>query len=143
MDMSIIVSLASVLTSAIIAVITLIANAINQTKAIEKQHQYELEIENLRHQNQNQDKLREEQYRVISSMAPFALVMAEDPDAGREDLYSLALHLAACSDPYDSVGEAANALLAALTRDYKNKDKIVWTMLIENCARSVNYRIPA
>lgn len=141
MDFSAIISLASVGTSFFITMANIVIGFVDKKQTIEKQHQYDLEIEKIKHQYQNQDKLREEQYRVVSDMAPYGIIMTENPDAGREDLYALALHLAACSNPYDQVGESANQLLNALTKDFpENKYKIIWTMLIENCARSINHQ---
>lgn len=139
MDFSAIVSLVSVITSAGVTVANLLITATAQKEANQQKHRYELELENLRHLHENKEKLREKQYNVLSSMAPYGLAMNEDPDTNREDLYTLALNLAACSNPEDTVGESANALLRALTTDYKDKDKISWTYLIESCARSVNY----
>lgn len=140
MDASSIISLVSVGTSFVITITNIIIGFVDKKQTAEKQHQHELEIEKIKHQYQSQDKLREEQYRVVSDMAPYGIIMSENPDEGREDLYALALHLAACSNPHDQVGESATQLLNALTKDYKDKNKTLWTMLIENCARSINYQ---
>lgn len=141
MDASAIISLVSVGTSFVITIANIIIGFVDKKQTAEKQHQHELEIEKIKHQYQSQDKLREEQYRVVSDMAPLGIIMSENPDEGREDLYALALHLAACSNLYDQVGESATQLLNALTKDFqKNKNKILWTMLIESCARSINYQ---
>lgn len=138
MDLSVIVSLVSVITSAVVTVINLRVSASAQKDANQQKYRYELELENLRNQNESKEKARDTQYQVVSKMANYSLSMMEDPDNYRDTMYTLALQLAACSSPYDMVGESAQALIQALTIDYKNKDKILWNYLIESCARSVN-----
>ena len=138
MDLSTIVSLVSVITSAVVTVVNIRVSASAQKDANQQKYRYELQLESLRSQNESKEKARDTQYQVVSKMAEYSLSMMEDPDNFRDIMYTLALQLAACSNPYDIVGESAQALIRALTVNYKDKNAILWNNLIENCARSVN-----
>lgn len=138
MDLSTIVSLVSVITSAAVTVINLYISAAAQKDANQQKYRYELELENLRSQNETKEKARDTQYKVVSEMSHYCLEMMKDPDNYRDTIYTLALQLAACSNPHDIVGESAQSLIKALTDNYKDKEKIKWNYLIESCARSVN-----
>lgn len=142
-DFSWIVSLVSVIASAIVSVISVISSAKMQRDMEAKKHEYELTIENLRHTNTHGDDLRQKRYEIVSKMGPYAVLFDAGNYSGRMELYSLALQLAACadlSDPNDYVGNSANNLLRALTENFQNRDKIEWPMIIESCARAVNYQ---
>lgn len=138
MDLSTIVSLVSVITSAVVTVVNIRVSASAQKDANQQKYRYELQLESLRSQNESKEKARDTQYEVVSNMAHYCLVMMENPDNYRDTIYTLALQLAACSNPHDMVGESAQSLIKALTDNYKDKEKIKWNYLIENCARSVN-----
>lgn len=142
-DFSWIVSIVSVVSSAVITVISVITTAKTQREIEAKKHEYELAAENLRHVNAHGDALRQKQYEIISQMGPLAIHFDAGDYSDRDKLYALALQLAACADLSNSddyVGESASSLLHALTNNFKNRDKIKWSTIIESCARAVNYQ---
>ena len=96
-DVTGVVPLISVIATSTVTAISMILNVRAQLKSMIMEHEHNLELEKLRHNNQDQDKLRAEQYAILSQMAPYAFDMTSDPNRSRKELYVLALKLLSCS----------------------------------------------
>lgn len=100
--------------------------------------EFDIEIVKVKNELETQEKLKEKQIELISQMVPYAIEMSQANHENRYKFLALAYRLESASTYNSYARDSASNLVNALTKNYENKDKILWLYLIEDCANSVN-----
>lgn len=141
-DYTWIVSLVSVITSAVVTIFSVSSSAKTQRLAENERHAHQLELERFKHTNTSREAMCSQQMEIVSRMAPLAVQFDLHSFINYDDLYALTLKLIACSEPDSLVRQRADFLLDAVTLRRQEWDHINWFYLVNACADAINPQTP-